>query len=89
MAVIQVSKIPQKEIKAEDLIASFCYHFPQYTFKQAQQMSFRRIKQMLRVARKERAIVTLDMLRVVVAPHTKNASGVSSLLKELRDIIEQ
>lgn len=87
MAVIKVQKIPQKKTDPLDLIAQFCYHFPQYTFNQARKLPFVRIKHMLRMANVEQAKYLLLMVRVVSAPHSKD--GGKSIIQDLNAIINE
>lgn len=55
MAIIKVKKVPKQEhkIDVDDILARFCYYYPQYTFKQAKQMPAIRIRKMLKSARAE------------------------------------
>lgn len=89
--VIKVQKIPkpEAELNPDDLLASFCYYFPQYTFDQARKLPYKRIKKMLRVVRKEQAKHMLDLLEVVVAPHTKNGKGIKDVKQRLSAIINE
>lgn len=88
--IIKVKKAPQKtpQFNSEEIIATFCYHFPQYTYKEAEKMPFSRISKMLKVVRKERSKLMLDLLQVVSAPHTKDGKGIDELLQYHREILE-
>lgn len=88
MAKIKAKKIPLRVESAEDTIARFCYHFPQYTFHEAKQMPFVRIKQMLKVARKEQALLLYDLTRIASAPHTEKGKEVKKLLQSYKEIVE-
>lgn len=88
MAVIKVQKIPRKKTPAEDLIATFCYYYQQYTFAQARKMPYKRIMQMLKVARKEHARKMMDLLQIAVAPHGKKGNA-KSLYDKFSAIINE
>lgn len=87
MPIFKASKIPKKNIDAEETLAIFCYHFPQYTFQEARKLPFMRVRKMLDAARKEQAKSMIDFLRVVAAPHSKN--GAKSVLSYFQKIIEE
>lgn len=91
MSEISVQKIPKKEITShglDDLIAEFCYKFPQYTFVQAKKnVPFKRIVQMLKVARKIRAKEMLELTNVVAGPHTKGGKGTSDMIEYYKRVL--
>lgn len=89
MAVIKAQKVPQKTESVEDIIATFCYYFPQYTFSQASEMPAKRVRQMLKVARKEEAMRMYNLTQLIAAPHTKKGVGVKTMLKYFKEIIER
>lgn len=89
MAVIKAQKIPRSKNKEEDIIAQFCYHYPQYTYHFAyKHLSLRRIIKMLNVARREQALMLYNITRAAAAPHTKKGVGVKKLLEEFTKIID-
>lgn len=92
MKIIQAQKIPKKKLSsrelADDLIAKFCFNFPQYTFAQAKKLPYKRVVQMLRVARREEARRMFELMQVVAAPKTKKGSGVKKVLEYYQDIME-
>lgn len=71
MVTVSLQKVPKKKEDPLDIIFAFCYHFPQYKFSEARKLPYKRISQMLRVARIEHSKKMLDLLRVVSAPHAK------------------
>lgn len=90
MAIIKVKKIPRKQEKPEDLLATFCFYYPQYKYHEARQLPYRRINKMLKVARKETARNYKMMLDIAIAPHTKNPSStVKQIQGRLTDIIKE
>jgi len=88
MPIIKAKKVPSKTESVEDILALFCYHFPQYTFQAARRIPNKRIRQMLRVAKREQAVFLHHLTGIASAPHTKKGSGVKKMLKYFRDIIE-
>lgn len=88
MPTIKAKKIPRKTLLPEDLLAKFCYHFPQYKFHEARKLPYKRIIQMLKIAQKEHAIKMLDLVQIVAAPHTNKGKGVSSLISAFQQILK-
>ncbi len=89
MVVIKAQKIPRKQHEIEDIIAKFCYYYPQYTYHYAYKyLPLKRIEKMLNVARKEQALMLYNITRAIAAPHTKKGSGVRSLLDEFKKIAD-
>lgn len=62
-----------------EMWATVCYHYPQYTLKEASQLSVRDIKLLLRTAKKIEAEWKYDLVQIVASPHTKKGSGVKKL----------
>lgn len=90
MVRVSAQKIPKaKGPNSEDILAEFCYNFPQYKFHEARKLPFTRIVQMLRVARKCHAAQMIEMVQIVNAPHTKKQAGVKQLLSYFQKIIEE
>ena len=88
MARIEVKKRPQKALSVEDILARFCFYFPQYTFQEARKIPYHRVIQMLKVVDRELSMKYLMLTRISAAPHTKKGAGVKKLIKELKDNIE-
>lgn len=89
MTVIKAQKVPKKQDHPDDLIARFCYYYPQYTFSKAKkQVPLKRIVQMLNVARKEQALFLYNITEAIAAPHTKKGQGVTSLLNRFKKILD-
>lgn len=86
--VVNVQKIPQQQATPEDIIATFCYYYQQYTFAQARRVSYKRITQMLNIAKKEHARKMLDLLQIAVAPHGKKGNA-KSLFDKFSAIINE
>lgn len=86
--IIKSKKVPKSKSNGnavDDLIARFCYHFPQYTYLEAKTLPYKRIIQMLKIQRKEEARMMYQLCQIVIAPHTKN--GHKDILKYYKDII--
>jgi hypothetical protein len=88
MPVIKAQKIPKEVIAPEDILARFCYYFPQYTFAMAKRMPYKRIGQMMSIVRKEQALNYLQLTRIASAPHTSKGSGVKKLIQSYQDILK-
>ena len=87
--IIKAQKVPKKTISVDETIATFCYKFPQYTFSQAEQLPFKRIIQMLTVAKKLEAQKMIELVNIVTAPHTKKGQGVKSVIEYYKRIINE
>ena len=87
MSIFRPQRVPKKEISSEDLLALFCLYFPQYKFHEARKMPYKRVIQMLKVARKEEAKRFLELTQIVAAPHTKRGKGVKQLLDHYKKSI--
>lgn len=88
MKVINAQSIPQAKMSSEDVLARFCYHYQQYTYTAAQELPYKRIVHMLKIAEKEKARELLVMASISAAPHSKNGSGVKKVVKYLNKIIQ-
>ncbi len=89
MPTFKAQKIPRKEEKLEDLLASFCYHFPQYTYSQAKKMPYLRVMKMLRIAKKEHTKKMMDILNIMSAVHAGKKGAVKDLGSKFSDIINE
>lgn len=85
---IKTQKVPTKKISVDDVLATFCYKFPQYTFKQAENMPFKRVLQMLKVSKKIDAEKMIELVKIVSAPHTKKGQGVKSAIEYYKGVIK-
>ena len=88
MPTFKAKQVPQKIVSAEDILCRFCYHFPQYTYIQARELPYKRVKKMLEIAKKEQAQLMIYLTHIVTAPHTKKGAGVKKLLNSFKEIIE-
>lgn len=86
MPTFKATRIPRKEVR-EDTLGIFCYYFPQYTYAQAKLLPLVRIRDMLKVARKEQAKYMIDLTRVMSGSHTKK--GVNNVLSYFNKILEE
>lgn len=85
--VIKIQKIPKKEANIDDLLASFCYHFPQYKYNEARQLPYKRVVQMLRVAEKEKAKLLFVLCKGMALTNAK-PKDMKNLLDDLRKVID-
>jgi hypothetical protein len=86
--VVKVQRIPKKEVNTDDLLASFCYHFPQYKFNEARKLPYKRVIQMLKIAEKEQA-KTLFVLCKGMALTNAKPKTMTSFLNDLRKVINE
>jgi len=85
MARIEVQKPYKKPYSTDDILARFCFYFPQYTLEQARKIPQKRIMQMLKVVDREHAMMFANLTRIVASPHTKRGEGVKKLFAEFKD----
>lgn len=81
-------KVPKKLTAWEDIIATFCFIYSQYTFEEARRLPNKRVLQMLKVARREQALTLYNITRIAAAPHQRKGT-VSKLLQEFKNIVEK
>jgi hypothetical protein len=86
VAVLKAKKIPKKPLSSVDILARFCYYFPQYSYAQARQLPYKRIVQLLKVVDHEYARKMIDLLSIISSPHTKNPK---ETINNLRGIFEE
>lgn len=86
MPVIKAQKIAREAVKTEDTLSVFCYHFPQYTYAQARALPYKRVRLMLKAARKEQARQMIDLMRVIAGSNSKK--GIDNVLSYFKDILE-
>lgn len=92
MNEISVQKIPKRELSSadyEDLLARFCFKFPQYTYKQAKDMPYIRIVKMLKAAERVRAKEMIELANIIAGPHTKNGEGTKKMIEYYQSILEE
>lgn len=82
-------KIPRKAVSLDELLALFCYKFPQYTYLQAKKLPYKRIRQMLKAAQKEDARVMYEFTQIVAGPHTKKGKTVKKMLEYYKKEMEK
>ena len=83
---VQQVKSSQRKINVDELLAQVCYHYPQYTFQDAANLSYRRVQLLLSVAQKQKAIEYYNLTQIVAAPHTKKGEGVKKLSEHFKKI---
>jgi hypothetical protein len=88
MAVIKAQKIPKRIEPANDILARFCYYFPQYKYHEARKLPHIRIVKMLRVARSEQAKLYINLVNIASAPHTDKGKGINKMIESYQNIID-
>lgn len=84
--IIKAQKIPQSSqpVTVDDELTRFCLYFSQYTLSDARKMPYKRIVQMLRVARQEYGRKMYDLTTAICSPHSKGGPArVLEYFKEL------
>jgi len=89
MPTILTKKIPKHIETANDILSSFCYHFQQYTLIEAEKLPYKRVRQMLKAVRREKAKDFIQLTKIVASPNTKGGSGVKNLLEYYEGIIKE
>lgn len=93
MAEIKVAKIDSgasSKATRRELYAQVCYHYPQYTLKQASKLSARDLYLLLKTANKKEAMMYYTMTQIASAPHAgKKGEGVKQLLAHFKEIIDK
>ncbi len=82
MVVVKAKQVPRKKSEPLEVLAMFCYYFPQYTLAQARKLPYKNVKLLLGVAQKQKATEYLHLLSISVAPHTKD--GGKSVRKQFK-----
>jgi hypothetical protein len=85
MAVLKAQKVPKKQVKVDNILARFCFYFPQYTFAQARKLPYKRVIQLLQAVDREHAKNMIDLVRIVAGPHSKDKGVMNKLLSEFKD----
>lgn len=83
--VIHVAKVPEQKLgtqTAEDLLATVCYYYQQYTYAAARRLPYKRVIQLIKTAQKMEAQKYYNLTQIVAAPHTKDGGGVHALSDE-------
>lgn len=71
-----------------ELLATLCYFYPQYTFREARALPYQHVKLLLKVARREEAIKYYNLTQISAAPHTKKGEGVKKLVRYFKKQID-
>lgn len=75
--------------KNREIWATICYYYPQYTLKEASELSNRDIRLLLHIAERKEAEKYFNLTQIVTAPHTKKGSGVKKLTKHFQDLMNK
>ena len=75
-----IRQFKEREVSNRELWASICYYYPQYTLKEASQLTARDIRLLLKTAKRLEAQKMFRLTQVAAAPHTKKGEGVTQLL---------
>lgn len=88
MADIKVKKVDSggKRLSNRELYAMLAYYYPQYTLRDAQELSARDLNLLLQTAKKQHALKMKDLVLIVAAPHAKDKDSVKKLAKHFEDL---
>jgi len=89
MAIIKAQKIPGKSVSPEDILATFCYLFPAYTYAEARRLPERRVSLMLRAARREQARQYMELTQIAAAPQSEKGKSVKALIERYKKDAER
>lgn len=88
MAEIKVKKVPERAPPtSQEILATFCFYYQQYTYEQAKQLPYRRISSFLKIARKQQAQKMLDLTRVIAG--ASSSKGLENVLSYFNGILEE
>ena len=88
MARIRVQKLPEKKLSARQLLAEFCYLYPQYSYEAARRMPAKDVMLLLKTARRKQSEKYFYYMQIAAAPHTKKGSGVKKLSEKFKQDIK-
>lgn len=89
MSKIKAQKISKREASPEDILATFCYLFPSYTYAQARRLPERRVSLMLNAARREQARKYLELAQIAAAPQSEKGKSVKALIDRYKKDAER
>lgn len=87
--VIKVQKVPDRAGDSDyrELLATLCYYYPQYTYKQARKLPFQRVQLLVKTARRVEATKLYNLTLIAAAPHSDKGKAVNKLLKNFEEIM--
>lgn len=80
--VVHVQQVPEvipKSASAEDILATLCYYYAQYTYAAARRLPYKRVIKLIKTAKKMEAQKYFNLTQIAAAPHTKDGQGVTDL----------
>lgn len=70
------------------LYATVCFYYPQYKLEDVEQMPYRDVALLLRIAEQMEASRMYNYTLIASAPHSKNGNGVKNLIEHFRKLIK-
>ena len=88
MARVRVQKVPTQtsRFSKREIYALLCYHYPQYTLREAANLPYRDVKLLIQTAEKKEAVRMYNLTQIAAAPHTKKGEGVKKLIKHFKNM---
>ena len=81
MARVRVQSVPTQAVSLNkrEMYATLCYHFPQYTLKEASELPFRDVQLLIKTAKRIEGAKLYHLTQIAAAPHTKKMVSVKKL----------
>jgi len=82
---IKVQKIPTPDVSPLKLLAQLCFHYPQYTLKEARTLPYKHVVLLIKTAQAEKAKDYLNHAQIAAAPHSKKGMGYKKLISKYKE----
>lgn len=86
--IVKVAALPTPSFThsdAEDVLATLCFYYPQYTFSAARRLPHKTVLRLMKTARRLEAKNYFMLTQIAAAPHTEKGQGVQDLLAQFED----
>ena len=87
--VASVKKSASVRSTKRDLYAMVAYYYPQYTFKEAENLKARDLNILIKTAQKLKAVDYLNLTQIVAAPHSEKGKAVDRLIDDYQSTIRK
>lgn len=85
--VASVDKPASTKNTKRDLYAMVAYYYPQYTFKEAENLKARDLNILIKTAQKLKAVEYLNLTQIAAAPNSEKGKAVGKLIESYKSII--
>lgn len=83
---VEVAKIPIKRVQPLEILAEFCYFYPQYTLAEARELPEVHVRTLLNKAQQIRAANYMTLTQIAAAPHSDKGKAVGKLISHFERI---